>query len=102
MYRLGDDFSILTDESKSGIRHISAQTSSLVCSTRINFDLSSDGKIHNLKYEKGCQGNLRALGRLVEGMDAKKVVEVLQGVDCHERGTSCSDQLTRIIAACLG
>ncbi len=98
---IGDDYKILSDKtSADGVRHVSAVPSSLVCSVRIDFDLA-DGKIHNLKYEKGCDGNLQAIGRLLEGMDAKKAVEILHGVNCHGRGTSCSDQLTRVLAACL-
>ncbi len=97
---LGDDFKILSDTVADGVRHISAAPSGLVCSTQIDFDLI-DGRLHNVKYVKGCHGNLIALGRLLEGMEASKAVEILSGVNCHDRGTSCSDQLTRVISACL-
>ncbi len=97
----GDDFKIIADYRQDGGRHIIAVPSSLVCSTKIEFDLV-DGKIRNLRYERGCDGNLRAIGKLLEGMDAEKAVEILGGNDCHERGTSCADQLTRVIKACLG
>lgn len=96
----GDDFRILSDTTKNGVRHITAEPSVLVCSARIDFDLS-DGRIHNLKYIKGCNGNLQAIGRLAEGQDARTLAKTLSGVDCAMRGTSCTDQLSRIITAAL-
>lgn len=97
---LGDDFLIISDETVDGVRHITARPSGLVCSTQIDFDLV-DGHLHDVKYERGCHGNLMAIGRLLEGMDAAKAADILRGVNCHGRGTSCSDQLTRIIGACI-
>ena len=67
-----------------------------VCSVQIDFDLE-DGKIHNLKYIGGCNGNLKAIGRLVEGKDAKEIADILRGNDCKGRGTSCADQLAKAI-----
>ena len=67
-----------------------------VCSTQIDLDIT-DGKIHNLSYTGGCNGNLKAIGKLVEGMDAAKVVEILEGNICGARPTSCADQLAKAI-----
>ena len=67
-----------------------------VCSVQIDFDLE-DGKIFNLKYIGGCNGNLKAIGRLVEGKDAKEIADILRGNDCKGRGTSCADQLAKAI-----
>ncbi len=97
---LGDDFSIVSDSVVDGVRHITAVPSSLVCSKQIDFDLV-DGKLHNVKYVRGCDGNLQAVGRLLEGIEPQKAVEILSGVNCHGRGTSCSDQLTRILRAVI-
>jgi len=66
------------------------------CSTRINFCIE-DGKLHSVKFENGCDGNLKALGALVEGMDVSEVVKRLKGIRCGDRGTSCADQLARAI-----
>lgn len=93
---IGDDFKIITDKTTDSVRHITAVPSAIVCSAQIDFDLV-DGKIRNLRYIKGCDGNLQAIGRLLEGMDADKAAETLSGVNCHGRGTSCSDQLARIL-----
>jgi uncharacterized protein (TIGR03905 family) len=71
-----------------------------VCSQLIDFDLV-DGKISNLSFYGGCNGNLKAIGKLVEGMDADKVIEILKGNTCGRKPTSCADQLTRGLQAAL-
>ena len=95
------DFRILRDETVNGVRHITAVPSGLVCSVMIDFYLDEENRIHNLKYERGCHGNLIAICRLVEGMPAAQVAETLDGVNCHGRGTSCTDQLARILKSLL-
>lgn len=67
-----------------------------VCSREIHFDII-DGKLHNVRFDGGCPGNLTAIGKLVEGQDAKAVAALLRGNDCRGRGTSCADQLAKAI-----
>lgn len=67
------------------------------CSRKINFTIDEEGKIHNVSFLGGCNGNLKAIGKLVEGMDATKVVEILEGNTCGVRPTSCADQLAKAI-----
>ena len=67
-----------------------------VCSIQIDFDIE-DGQIYNVQYVGGCNGNLKAIGRLVEGRDAKEVADILRGNTCGMKGTSCADQLARAI-----
>lgn len=98
---IGDDFKIVSDKMSDGVRHITAIPSAMVCSAQIDFDLV-DGRIHDLRYIKGCNGNLQAVGRLLEGMEATKAIDILAGVNCHGRGTSCSDQLTRVLRKAIG
>ncbi len=69
-----------------------------VCSSEINFDLE-EGKLHNVVFTGGCNGNLKAIGKLVEGMDADQVIALLRGNTCGPNFTSCADQLTRAIEA---
>ena len=69
-----------------------------VCSSEINFDLE-DNKLHNVVFTGGCNGNLKAIGKLVEGMDADQVIALLRGNTCGGNFTSCADQLTRAIEA---
>lgn len=70
-----------------------------VCARQISFEII-DGKLHNVKFMSGCPGNLRAIGKLVEGKDAKEVAELLAGNQCRN-GTSCADQLSKAILANL-
>ena len=59
-----------------------------VCSSEINFDLE-EGKLHNVVFTGGCNGNLKAIGKLVEGMDADQVIALLKGNTCGPNFTSC-------------
>jgi uncharacterized protein (TIGR03905 family) len=61
------------------------------CSTKIHFEIT-DGKLHSVKFDNGCNGNLKAIGALTEGMDAQEAVKRLKGLRCDNRGTSCADQ----------
>ena len=72
-----------------------------VCSRKIEFSLDEEGKIHNLVFTQGCNGNLKAIGRLLEGRDAMEAAEILEGNDCNGRGTSCADQLSKAIKEAL-
>ena len=95
-----EDIRILSDTVLDGVRHITAETSALVCSRQIDFDLV-DGTLRNLRYTGGCHGNLQALGALLEGQPVEFALERLSGIDCKGRGTSCSDQLARALRAVL-
>lgn len=66
------------------------------CSTKIEFDIE-DNKLHNVVYTGGCNGNLKAISKLVEGMDADNVVALLEGNTCGYKNTSCADQLAQAI-----
>lgn len=68
-----------------------------VCSKQINFNVDDAGKLHDVKFIGGCPGNLLAIGKLVEGKDAKEIADLLRGNDCRGRGTSCADQLALAI-----
>ncbi len=66
------------------------------CSKKMSFDIEN-GKIRNLKFEKGCVGNLTAIGRLVEGKDINEVIKMFKGIKCPSRKTSCPDQLAQAL-----
>ena len=66
------------------------------CSQLIDFDLE-EGTIHNVRFTGGCNGNLKAIGKLVEGKDAGEVADILRGNTCGMKGTSCADQLAKAI-----
>ena len=67
-----------------------------VCSQRIDFRLEGD-KVHDVRFTGGCNGNLKAIGILVEGMPADELVAKLLGNSCGGRPTSCADQLARAV-----
>jgi uncharacterized protein (TIGR03905 family) len=71
------------------------------CSTKIHFDIR-DGKIYSLAFDDGCDGNLKAISVLAEGMDAEELVRKLRGLCCGRRKTSCADQLARAVEQRLG
>jgi uncharacterized protein (TIGR03905 family) len=71
------------------------------CSRKIHFDIDPEGKLHDVSFEGGCNGNLKAIGIFAEGMDAREVAAKLKGVDCAGRGTSCGDQLAKGITEAL-
>ena len=72
-----------------------------VCSKRIDFVLDAENRLHDVKFLGGCPGNLLAIGKLVEGKDAKEISDILRGNDCGGRGTSCADQLSIAIDEAL-
>lgn len=67
------------------------------CSKEINFEIDEAGKIHNVTFLGGCNGNLKAIGLLIEGLNAKEVAGKLEGNKCGNRPTSCGDQLSKAI-----
>ena len=66
------------------------------CSRSILFDIE-DGKVKNVQYIGGCNGNLKGIGALVEGMDIDEVIARLEGITCGLKKTSCPDQLAQAL-----
>ena len=73
---------------------------SRICSRKITFEIT-DGKLYNVRFEGGCLGNLKAIGRLVEGESAAVIANILRGNQCGNKGTSCADQLAIAIDEAL-
>lgn len=66
-----------------------------VCSQMIRIGLSDDGNtIEQVSFEGGCNGNLKAVSKLVAGHSVDEIVDILAGNTCGPRRTSCADQLT--------
>lgn len=70
------------------------------CSQRILFEIE-DGILHNVQFLGGCNGNLKGIGSLVEGMPAQQVIERLEGTTCGMKATSCPDQLAKALKEAL-
>ncbi len=71
-----------------------------VCSSEIRFSIE-DGRLHDVRFTDGCPGNLSAIGKLLEGVDAKAAAELLRGNRCGANETSCADQLAIAIQKAL-
>lgn len=71
------------------------------CASVIQFDINDEGILSNVTFTGGCNGNLKAISRLVEGKKAAEIANVLRGNTCGGKPTSCADQLSRAIAAAL-
>ncbi|MBR3599416.1 MAG: TIGR03905 family TSCPD domain-containing protein [Lachnospiraceae bacterium] len=70
------------------------------CSQAIDFDIK-DGRVYNVKFYGGCNGNLKGIGALVEGMEVSEVINRLEGTTCGFKNTSCPDQLAQALKSQL-
>ncbi len=69
-----------------------------VCARKISFDLEN-GVISNVEFQGGCNGNLKAIAKLVEGKKAEEIGGLLAGNTCGMKSTSCADQLAKALKA---
>ena len=67
-----------------------------VCAKEINFSIDS-GVIKKVSFMGGCNGNLKGMGLLLEGMKVEDVISKLEGTKCGPRDTSCPDQLAKAL-----
>ena len=70
------------------------------CSREIYFQIE-DGKLTNVSFLGGCNGNLKGICSLVEGMDVQEVISRLEGTTCGSKPTSCPDQLATALKEAL-
>ena len=66
------------------------------CSTQIDFEVDNN-KLHNVSFAGGCNGNLKAVSKLVDGQDVDTVISKLKGITCGFKQTSCGDQLAKAL-----
>ena len=71
------------------------------CSQKIFFDVE-DGKVHNVQFVGGCNGNLKGIGALVEGQKVEDVIARLEGIHGGMKSTSCPDQLAKALKETQG
>ena len=69
-----------------------------VCPMQIDFDINGD-VITNIRFTGGCNGNLKALSKLLDGWTVEQIEQKLSGNTCGRRPTSCADQLARAVRA---
>ena len=75
--------------------HIKYKTQG-TCSKEIEFDIN-DNIVTNIKFHGGCDGNLKAISKILEGADANDIVNKLSGNTCGFKSTSCADQLAKAL-----
>ena len=67
-----------------------------VCATQISFNINGD-IITNISFYGGCNGNLKAISKLLEGKTVDYIESMLKGNTCGRRSTSCADQLAKAV-----
>ena len=67
-----------------------------VCPTKLEFELDGD-VVKNINFHGGCNGNLKAIAALTEGLTVQEVKDRLLGITCGFKKTSCSDQLAQAL-----
>ncbi len=89
------------DSTKENImKQIEYNTQGTCCHT-IRLELNDDNTIHSVSFIGGCNGNLKGIEKLIQGMPADTVIERLRGVTCGAKGTSCPDQLSHALAEAM-
>lgn len=71
------------------------------CSQMISFEVENN-KVSNVQFFGGCNGNLKGIGALVEGMDIDDVIARVEGIKCGMKSTSCPDQLAKALKEAKG
>ncbi len=66
------------------------------CAREISFEVE-DGKVKKVSFFGGCNGNLKGIASLVEGMEIDEVIKRLEGLKCGFKPTSCPDQLAKAL-----
>ena len=93
-----DDYAIVKDEVVEGVRYVVATPSAKVCSKQIDIEIK-DGIIQKVVYTRGCEGNAKGIGALIKDMSVEEAIRRLEGINCGKRGTSCPDQLAKVLKA---
>ena len=93
-----EDYVIVKDEVVEGVRCVTATPNAKVCSKQIDIEIK-DGIIQKVVYTRGCEGNAKGIGALVKDMSVEEAIRRLEGITCGKRGTSCPDQLAKILKA---
>ena len=68
-----------------------------VCSRHIHFEVSPEGLVSGVRFERGCDGNGQGIAKLAEGRPAEEIIKILSGIRCEGKPTSCPDQLARAL-----
>lgn len=78
------------------MKHIEYPTCG-TCSKHIHIDVDDEGRVQQVQFVGGCNGNLQGIGALVKGMPVAEVCQRLRGIHCGNKPTSCPDQLAQAL-----
>lgn len=67
------------------------------CSRSVTFERDDDGRLHNIRFYGGCNGNLQGVAALCEGLKPEEVISRLKGIRCGFKQTSCPDQFAKAL-----
>ncbi len=71
------------------------------CSVKMTFVLDDDNRIEDFAVERGCNGNLKGIRSLILNQKAEDIIAKLEGITCHNKPTSCPDQIAKGLRKCL-
>ena len=71
------------------------------CSRSIEFEIN-DGIISNVRFEGGCNGNLKGIAALAKGKKPEEIIDALSGIRCGFKSTSCPDQFSKALQEAIG
>lgn len=72
-----------------------------VCAQNLSFEIE-DNIVKHVEFYGGCNGNLKGIATLIEGMPVDQVIEKLEGLRCGHKSTSCPDQLAKALQEAIG
>ena len=71
------------------------------CSRMVSFKLDEENRVHDVAFRGGCNGNLKGISSLVDGLPAEYVIERCEGTTCGIKSTSCPDQFAKALRETL-
>ena len=77
------------------------RTNKGVCSRSVSFDIDEAHRVTNVSFVGGCNGNLKGVAALCEGMTAEEIISRCKGIKCGFKSTSCPDQLAEAMEEAL-
>ena len=72
-----------------------------VCSRSVSFNIDDDHVVTEISFNGGCNGNLKGIAALCEGLKAEEIIKRVKGIGCGFKSTSCPDQLAEALEEAL-
>ena len=72
-----------------------------VCSRSVSFDIDDNHIVTGISFNGGCNGNLKGISALCEGLKAEEIIKRVKGIRCGFKSTSCPDQLAEALEEAL-